>query len=414
MEKKNIRRDHPLGLYLHIPFCKAKCAYCDFYSLRAQRGDRWTPIPPRCSAHLVEVARRRRTVTSSTPSISAAARRATSASKRLTEPAQDGEEALPASQQEPEITVEANPDSACDWKALRALRRAGVEPALARRCSPTDDALLQAHRARPHLRADVQRGRGRRPPREASKTSVSTSSTACPARRWPSWEKTLAGRGRRSQPEHLSCYGLKLEPRARRFLRGRGSCTFPDDDAQADMYLYAVALPRASTGYEQYEISNFAKPGLCLPATICKYWTARRSTAGFGPGAHSDFGDVRYGYLRDIDRYIAGELVLSERETISRRERDMEYIMLRLRLARGADPREFENAFRERFNPLAKLLHQYAAHGLACQNDDGSWRLTPKGFLVSNQIIGALQEELSREKADRLARAARGDYRVID
>ena len=75
---------------------------------------------------------------------------------------------------------------------------------------------------------------------------------------------------------------------------------------------------------------------------------------------------------------------------------------------------DFENAFRERFNPLAKLLHQYAAHGLACQNDDGSWRLTPKGFLVSNQIIGALQEELSREKADRLARAARGDYRVID
>ena len=223
------------------------------------------------------------------------------------------------------------------------------------------------------------------------------------------WEKTLQD-AVDLQPEHLSCYGLKLEPGTPLFAQ-QGELTFPDDDAQADMYLYTVAFLKEH-GYEQYEISNFAKPGFASKHNL-KYWLLQEY-AGFGPGAHSDFGDVRYGYLRDIDRYIAGELVLSERETISRRERDMEYIMLRLRLARGADPREFENAFRERFNPLAKLLHQYAAHGLACQNNDGSWRLTPKGFLVSNQIIGALQEELSREKADRLARAARGDYRVID
>lgn len=189
------------------------------------------------------------------------------------------------------------------------------------------------------------------------------------------WEKTLQD-AVDLQPEHLSCYGLKLEPGTPLFAR-QGELTFPDDDAQADMYLYTVAFLKEH-GYEQYEISNFAKPGFASKHNL-KYWLLQEY-AGFGPGAHSDFGDVRYGYLRDIDRYIAGELVLSERETISRRERDMEYIMLRLRLARGADPREFENAFRERFNPLAKLLHQYAAHGLACQNDDGSWASDAEGL----------------------------------
>ena len=294
----------------------------------------------------------------------------------------------------------------CEPDALRALRRAGVNR-LSLGVQSTDDALLQAI-GRVHTFAQVQEAVAAA--RRAKIKNLSLDLIyGLPGQTMAQWEKTLQD-AVDLQPEHLSCYGLKLEPGTPLFAR-QGELTFPDDDAQADMYLYTVAFLKEH-GYEQYEISNFAKPGFASKHNL-KYWLLQEY-AGFGPGAHSDFGDVRYGYLRDIDRYIAGELVLSERETISRRERDMEYIMLRLRLARGADPREFENAFRERFNPLAKLLHQYAAHGLACQNDDGSWRLTPKGFLVSNQIIGALQEELSREKADRLARAARGDYRVID
>lgn len=403
MGKKNIRRDHPLGLYLHIPFCKAKCAYCDFYSL-ARSEEKMDAYTAALQRHLVEVAPQADchivdTVYfgGGTPSYLGV--------KRLTELLKTVKKHYRLAK-EPEITVEANPDSACDWKALRALRRAGVNR-LSLGVQSTDDALLQAI-GRVHTFAQVQEAVAAA--RRAKIKNLSLDLIyGLPGQTMAQWEKTLQD-AVDLQPEHLSCYGLKLEPGTPLFAR-QGELTFPDDDAQADMYLYTVAFLKEH-GYEQYEISNFAKPGFASKHNL-KYWLLQEY-AGFGPGAHSDFGDVRYGYLRDIDRYIAGELVLSERETISRRERDMEYIMLRLRLTRGADPREFENAFRERFNPLAKLLHQYAAHGLACQNDDGSWRLTPKGFLVSNQIIGALQEELSREKADRLARAARGDYRVID
>ena len=84
----------------------------------------------------------------------------------------------------------------------------------------------------------------------------------------------------------------------------------PDDEAQADMYLCDRGVSGGRTGYEQYEISNFARPGHASRHNL-KYWTLGEY-AGFGPGAHSDFGGVRYGYIRDLDRYIAGELVLAE------------------------------------------------------------------------------------------------------
>lgn len=393
----------PLGLYIHIPFCRQKCAYCDFYSLpsREDKMDAYTDalirhiqeVAPRTESHLVDTVY----FGGGTPSYLGA--------ERLRSILRTVMKGCPVTR-DAEITLEANPDSACDSKALRTLRRAGFNR-LSLGVQSADDGLLRAI-GRIHTFEQVQQSVTAA--RKAGFRNISMDLIyGLPGQTMQQWEDTLSAVIALA-PEHISCYGLKLEPGTPLYER-RLEETFPDDDAQADMYLYAVTALEQN-GYGQYEISNFAKPGYESRHNL-KYWRMQEY-AGFGPGAHSDFGDVRYGYLRDIDRYIAGELVLSERETISRRERDMEYIMLRLRLARGADPREFENAFRERFNPLAKLLHQYAAHGLACQNDDGSWRLTPKGFLVSNQIIGALQEELSREKADRLARAARGDYRVID
>ena len=222
------------------------------------------------------------------------------------------------------------------------------------------------------------------------------------------WENTLAD-ALVLAPRHISCYGLKLEEGTPLYAR-RDSLTLPDGDMQADMYLYAVEL-LGQNGYAQYEISNFAQPGYESRHNL-KYWTLGEY-AGFGPGAYSDFGGVRYGYTRDLDGYLAGRLDLAESEIISAQEREMEYIMLRLRTVQGIDTREFESRFRQRFGPLDAILDTCAAHGLAQRTDTG-WRLTPKGFLVSNRIIGDLQEELHREKAQRLARAARGDYRVLE
>ena len=89
----------------------------------------------------------------------------------------------------------------------------------------------------------------------------------------------------------------------------------------------------------------------------------------------------------------------------------MEYIMLRLRTTEGMNIREFENRFRLRFDPLGARLEVYAGHGLAQRTEQG-WRLTPRGFLVSNQIIGGMLDALAADKQRRADAAARGDFRV--
>ena len=208
-------------------------------------------------------------------------------------------------------------------------------------------------------------------------------------------------------PEHISCYGLKLEEGTPLYLR-RAQETFPDDDQQAEMYLCAVEL-LAQHGYEQYEISNFARPVFASRHNL-KYWHMQEY-AGFGPGAHSDMGGVRFAYERDLDAYIAGDLRLSEMEEIPPLDRDLEYIMLSLRTTQGIDSGYFERQFRQKFQPMEDLLVQYEAHGFAARTEKG-WRLTPRGFFVSNTIIVSLQEAVGRARQQKLQRAAEGDFKI--
>ena len=401
MKKNTVQKDLPLGLYIHIPFCRSKCAYCDFYSL-AGAEERMDDYCRALERHLAEVApqaecHKADTVYfgGGTPSYLGAERlcRLLGSIRKLYKVDKHAE-----------ITLEANPDSATDRKTLKRLRKAGFNR-LSLGVQSMDDALLQAI-GRIHTRQQVQEAVAAA--RKAGFKNLSLDLIyGLPGQTMEGWEKTLSD-AVGLHPEHLSCYGLKLEE-GTPLYRQRDSLTLPDDEAQADMYLYAVEYLRQN-GYEQYEISNFARPGHASHHNL-KYWTLGEY-AGFGPGAYSDFGGVRYGYIRDLDRYIAGELVLAESEHIPVSEREMEYIMLRLRTTEGMNIREFENRFRRRFDPLGARLEVYADHGLAQRTEQG-WRLTPRGFLVSNQIIGELQELLNREKLERLRRAQEGDYRVV-
>ena len=401
MKKNTVQKDLPLGLYIHIPFCRSKCAYCDFYSL-AGAEEHMDDYCRALERHLAEVApqaecHKADTVYfgGGTPSYLGAERlcRLLGSIRKLYKVDKHAE-----------ITLEANPDSATDRKTLKRLRKAGFNR-LSLGVQSMDDALLQTI-GRIHTRQQVQEAVAAA--RKAGFKNLSLDLIyGLPGQTMEGWEKTLSD-AVGLHPEHLSCYGLKLEE-GTPLYRQRDSLTLPDDEAQADMYLYAVEYLRQN-GYEQYEISNFARPGHASRHNL-KYWTLGEY-AGFGPGAYSDFGGIRYGYIRDLDRYIAGELVLAESEHIPVSEREMEYIMLRLRTTEGMNIREFENRFRQRFDPLGARLETYAAHGLAQRTEQG-WHLTPRGFLVSNQIIGELQEVLNREKLERLRRAQEGDYRVI-
>ena len=390
-----------LGLYIHIPFCKAKCAYCDYYSL-AHSEEKMDAYTAALLRHLEEVAPRAAGMQvdtvyfgGGTPSYLGTARliRILQTVQRRYDVTRDAE-----------ITLEANPDSAGDWRALRRLRRAGFNR-LSLGVQSTDDELLRRI-GRVHTCEQVQQAVTAA--RKAKLTNLSLDLIyGLPGQTMEDWQRTLADAVALG-PEHLSCYGLKLEE-GTPLWRQRQALTLPDDDAQADMYLYTVAA-LSEAGYGQYEISNFARAGRESRHNL-KYWRMQEY-AGFGPGAHSDFGGVRYGYVRDLDAYIAGRLVLAEAETDGTLARDFEYVMLSLRTAEGIDRRTFENRYRQRFEAMERLFVQYEQAGLA-QRTEGGWRLTPRGFLVSNSIIVALQEALGRQKAARQAAAAEGNFRVI-
>jgi len=397
--------EQKLGLYIHIPFCKSKCIYCDFYSLpRAEEEmDRYVSalqkhlaeMAPRCAGNSVDTVY----FGGGTPSY-LGVKRLKALLKTVFQyyHVENGAE----------VTLEANPDSLGDWRDVRALRRAGVNR-VSLGVQSADDGQLRAL-GRIHTFAQVTEAVAAL--RAGGIDNISLDLIyGLPGQSMASWQATLE-KTVALAPTHLSCYGLKVEEGTPLWDR-QEEMDLPDDDTQADMYLWAVDYLEKQ-GYAQYEISNFAKPGMASRHNL-RYWLLR-PYAGFGPGAHSDFSDVRYAFVRDLAAYCegverGGEL-LSESEYIAPRDRDTEYLMLGLRTVRGVEKGEFERRFRLPFAPMEQVLARFAQSGHAvCA--DGRWHLTPEGFLVSNAVILQVLEALNAEKRRRLAAAAEGDFRIV-
>ncbi len=373
-----------LGLYIHIPFCRSKCDYCDFYSL-AGREDRMDAYQKALLVHLAETAPSARSYQvdsvyfgGGTPSFYG--------EKRIRELLKAVHKRYTLSP-DAEVTMEANPDSV-DRGMLTHLRRAGINRLSLGVQSACDRELATLHR--PHTFQQVKEA-----VEAARKAKIKNLSLdliyGLPGQTTAGWKNTVE-EVLGLQPEHLSCYGLKVEegtPLAERVARGE---RLPSDDDQADMYLWTVDR-LISAGYGQYEISNFSKKGFQSRHNL-RYWFLREYI-GFGPGAHSDFGGRRYSFLRDLDGYVDGVLkggrIIEESEMLPRRDRCGEYLMLGLRTARGIEEWEYRREFFMNFDPIGAKLEQYEAQGWA-ERADRRWRLTPKGFLVSNQLIGELLE----------------------
>ena len=398
-------KKRPLGLYIHIPFCRSKCAYCDFYSLphgeeafkryAAAVKRHLTETAPSAAGHQVDTIY----FGGGTPTL---------LGHRLLLDILDTIARKYDVAKDAEITLEANPESAQEWRVLRKLRRGGFNR-LSLGAQSADDEILRSI-GRVHTWEQV--GSAVAAARRAKWENLSLDLIyGLPGQTMERWQDTVE-RALALEPEHLSCYGLKVEEGTPLWAR-RDSADLPDDDQQADMYLWMVERLE-QLGYHQYEISNFARPDRASRHNT-KYWTLSEY-AGFGPGAHSDFGEVRYAYDRDLEGYVRGvlegTLQASEREELPMRERDREYIMLSLRTVSGINRRTFENRFRRRFAPLEAVLVQYENLGCAQRTEVG-WRLTPRGFLLSNRIICDLWEALGRDIAQREAAAARGDFRIV-
>lgn len=378
-----------LGIYIHIPFCASKCGYCDFYSLSG--CDKLMPkYHNALLQHIREAGPQLRQYYTDTvyfgggtPSYYGA-RRVCEIFNALKRSGMIYKTA--------EVTVEVNPDS-IKYHDLVALRSEGVNRLSIGAQSANDDLLKLINRR--HNWKQVEQTV--KNAREAGFENISLDLIyGLPSQSREDWAATL-NRALELRPEHLSCYGLKLEEGTPMYAY-KDSAILPDDDTQADMYLYTCeTLERY--GYGQYEISNFAKKGFASKHNL-KYWLLK-DYMGFGPGAASCVGDTRYSYVRDLQKYISsvqdGEKIIDEYEKIGLLDRAAEYLMLGMRTVRGISEREYQHSYRFEFAPLKELLGEFRRKGWAVE-ENGRWHFTPSGFLLSNLLIGLLLDKQAESK----------------
>lgn len=373
----------PLGIYVHVPFCRSKCQYCDFYSLVCKDDALMDSYLDAICAHIKEAG------------ALAPGYRVDSIYFGGGTPSFFGADALAIIlttirrnfdvSGDAEITFEANPDSVSDRLLRRMYAEGFNRVSLGVQCD--DDAILKKL-GRPHTFAQAVTAYQRI--RKAGFRNVSLDLMyGLPGQSLEAWQSTLEN-VLTLKPEHISCYGLKVEE-GTPLYEYKDFAGLPSDDTQADMYLAAVEILR-SRGFRQYEISNFSRKGLYSRHNL-KYWTGGEYL-GFGPSASSDFAGKRFTLVRDLQEYIqgiqTGGNVMEDIQEIPLRERAGEYLMLRLRTSVGIRGDEYEKQFLLPFAPIEEVLYRHRTYYRAERSSDGRWTLTPKGYLVSNDIISDL------------------------
>lgn len=367
---------NPIGLYLHIPFCDGKCAYCNFFS-RCPRAD-FSDISD-YTAHLIDSIRTwgdqlQNPVDTvyfggGTPSLLGHERL-----NRILESVYSSF----AVTDHAEITVEVNPTST-DEIDFGSMKRAGFNR-LSIGMQSADDRELSIL-GRRHTAADAKRTVERAQSAGYDNISLDVM-LAIPEQTSESLAHTLQFCAS-CDVQHISAYILKIEE-GTRFYTLKDRLALFSDDEQAAFYEQTVeTLERL--GFHQYEISNFAKAGRESRHNL-HYWRDDEYL-GLGPSAHSFLNGRRFYYENDFIRFYENKVC--EESTGGDSE---EYIMLALRLTEGLRFHEFEKRFGQpvsaKMISSAKRLEQ---QGL-CRVSNHSILLTVKGFLVSNAVIAYLLE----------------------
>lgn len=361
-----------IGLYLHVPFCDAKCPYCDFYSMRGSE-ERMEEYTNRMAAYLAAWGENcNRTADTlyfggGTPSLLGGRRIAA-----LISAAREH-----FSLKQAEITVEGNP--ARDLSGfLEAVRAAGANR-LSIGLQSANEAELRLLGRRHTARQAEQTVRAAQ---RAGFSNISLDlMLAVPGQTKQSIAESVAFCAA-AGVQHVSAYLLKIEPHTA-FAKNQSALALPDDDEAGDFYLFACE-ELEKRGFLQYEISNFAKPGFESRHNL-KYWRCEEYL-GLGPAAHSFLGGKRFYYERNLRQFLAGCDPVQDGEGGGFEE----YAMLALRLAEGLTEAgclaRFGRGVPEKLRAAAR---RYEAAGLV-KTGGGAVRLTPKGFLVSNTLIAEL------------------------
>ncbi len=372
-----------MELYIHIPFCVRKCAYCDFLSFpqtkeviqqyvkKLMEEIRWAgkQYPNRAISSIF--------IGGGTPSILEA--------EQMTAIIQAVRDSFYI-EETAEISIEANPGTVTEEK-LRAYKNVGInrisfglqsaeskELQLLGRIHTYEEFLESYQMARicgfDNINVDLM--------------------SALPGQTVESWEETLT-RVAKLEPEHISAYSLIIEegtPFYEKYGEERGEGILPDEDSEREMYHRTKAILK-DMGYERYEISNYAKPGRECRHNV-GYWTGV-PYLGLGLGASSYMDGCRFCNNSDLEEYLQqepgkrfDEIVLSEQDM------QEEYFFVGLRLVKGVSIKGFEEKFgmtAESVYPglFERLIHEGGAE--IDEKDGDHFRLTEFGMDVSNYIM---------------------------
>ncbi len=355
------------GIYIHIPFCKSKCPYCDFYSMRLtdSAAEDYTASVIERIAELKEkypLSADTLYLGGGTPSLIGAENIA-----KIVEAARVFGDFS-------EITVECNPSCVEDG-FFEKVSAAGVN----RISLGLQSASDSERRSLGRLAGVKEAGKCIRSAQNTGIENISLDvMIGIPNQTMESLDETLTFCVN-SGAVHISAYMLKLEE-GTFFHKNQSRLNLPDDDFTADAYLRMASFLE-SKGFPQYEISNFSKKGFESRHNM-KYWLGAEYL-GIGPAAHSFVGGKRFYFPRDIEYFMNGGEPVPDGTGGDIKE----YIMLRLRLKEGVRYDEIiSRGFENKIEEIKEKAALFAQHGLA-RADDGGFSLTPDGFLISNTII---------------------------
>ena len=370
------------GIYVHLPFCPYICPYCDFakWPHRRSAAERYLrALNAEIDARIVPGEEACETVFlgGGTPN--------TYAGGDIAELLDHLRERFPGSANR-ETTIEVNPELV-HGEALSAYENAGITRVSigVQSFVPEEIATLGRRHTPEDVRRVVQLCR------ECGDFSVSLDLIfAVPGQSPESWRRSLQN-AIDLGVDHVSTYGLTIEPGTPyEKWHERQPGEFFDDAHEADLYEIAIGMLEAA-GYEQYEISNFARPGH-RSAHNANYW-ANGEYVGLGVGAASYLGGVRSVHTRELETYVSAALerreIPSESERLEGAQRAGEAVMLALRTAQGVSL----HAFKERYGVdflqfYAPVVERYRADGLL-EIDETHARLTRHGRFVANDVCAA-------------------------
>lgn len=359
------------GIYIHIPFCKTKCPYCDFYSFKADENQKDSYLLAVLSCLEEYKDKIKDSVDTvyfggGTPSVFGGER-----ISRIIDSVRKNYKLL----QDAEITVECNPSSV-DEELVKHLKKAGVN-----RISMGMQSAVKKERkklGRLSGKAEVKNALSLFKKEGIDNISLDLM-LGIPYQTKESLRESLRFIFE-SGVKHVSAYMLKIEEGT---PFSEMPLTLPDEDEVCELYLHCVDYLREK-GYQQYEISNFSLPGFESRHNL-RYWLCEEYL-GIGPSAHSFLDGERFYFDRDFDSFLNGAEPLSD----GKGGDEEEFIMLSLRLSRGLT----QSAYRERFQKsipeaVFENAEKFRKAGLLEIDEEGIY-LNEKGFLLSNSIIAEL------------------------